>query len=85
MLAEVEKIKREVGRKYGVTTKELEGPSRERRILRARFEAMGRVRKETSCSYPEIGYYFGRRDHTTVIYACRRYEKYPSWFSTSEQ
>ena len=84
MLAEVEKIKREVGRKYGVSIQELEGPSRDRRIVRARFEAMARVRSETSCSFPEIGYYFGRRDHTSVIYACKRFKKYPSWFSTEK-
>lgn len=81
MLAEVEKIKREVSRKYGVMPKDIDGPNRERRIIRARYEAMYRVRKETSCSFPEIGYYFGRRDHSTVVYACKVYEKYPNRFS----
>lgn len=81
MLAEVEKIKREVGKKYGVSSKEIDGPSREKRIARARFEAMARVRTETECSYPEIGFYFGRRDHSTVIYACKIYNKYPKRFS----
>jgi len=81
MLAEVEKIKREVGKKYGVMPKEMDGPSREKRIVRARYEAIGRIRAETDCSLPEIGYYFGRREHTTILYACRIYKKYPSRFS----
>ncbi len=81
MLNEVERIKKEVCEKYGVTIPDLEGSSRASRIVRARFEAMARCRLETSCSFPEIGYYFGRRDHSSIMYACKIYKKYPSRFS----
>jgi chromosomal replication initiator protein len=32
------------------------------------------ARQLTPLSYQQIGEYFGRRDHTTVIYACRKTE-----------
>lgn len=81
MIAEVERIKREVGKVYGISTKDIDGPCRSWRISRARMHAMARCRKELPLSFPEIGYYFGRRDHTTIIYAVRIFEKYPSRFS----
>lgn len=43
------------------------------RFVRARQLAMWICREDLSSSYPEIGRHF-RRDHTTVIYACRRIE-----------
>jgi chromosomal replication initiator protein len=37
--------------------------------------AMAMAKKLTHHSLPEIGKAFGGRDHTTVIYACRRIEQ----------
>lgn len=81
MLAEVEKIKRDVAKKYGINVKDMDGADRGRRISRARIEAMSVVREKTSCSFPEIGYYFGRRHHSTVVHACKVYARYPKRFS----
>ena len=37
-------------------------------VVMARTNAISRIRKETTLSLTEIGYYF-RRDHTTVMHA----------------
>lgn len=47
-------------------------PSRCRRYCRARWAAMYLTRKYTRLSYPQIGRYFGGRDHSTVMYGIRR-------------
>uniref|UniRef100_A0A6H1ZWK1 Putative DNA replication initiation protein n=1 Tax=viral metagenome TaxID=1070528 RepID=A0A6H1ZWK1_9ZZZZ len=71
----IEKIKKEVAKKWGYLVSDLEGPGRGKMLVYARHEAMYRVRKELPFSYPEIAHFFGRRDHTTIIYAVRTFEK----------
>jgi chromosomal replication initiator protein len=69
-----------VGRRYGVTVEELRGRDRLKLIVDARQEAMWLCRQErwpdgsAVFSYPAIGRWFGSRDHTTVMMACRRHE-----------
>ncbi len=63
----------EVAEKYEVTPEDLKGPSRRSEFIAARQEAMWRARNELGKSLPYIGRYFGDRDHTTVIHACRRH------------
>ena len=48
--------------------------SRQRTISVARSLAMFLTRKLTSLSYPEIASRMGKRNHSTVISACRRME-----------
>ena len=48
--------------------------SRCRRHCSARWAAMFLARKHTTMSYPQIGRYFGGRDHSTVIHGIRRIE-----------
>ena len=45
---------------------------RPRTIARPRQIAMALAKELTNYSLPEIGDRFGGRDHTTVLYACRR-------------
>ena len=33
------------------------------------------IRKYTGMGYKEIGLYFGGKDHTTIIHACKKIEK----------
>lgn len=80
MFQEIEKIKREVAKKWGCMVSDLEGPRKSKMRTRARQEAMARIRKETKCSLPEIGYFFGRRHHTTVLHACKVYKRHPEYF-----
>ena len=67
----VDKIKREVCKKYNVTLQQIESISRKQEIVRARQIAMRRCRFETEASLSEIGRSFNR-SHATVIYAVNR-------------
>ena len=57
---------------YGLRSKDLCGPSRQRQVTRARQLAMWLARQELSMSLPEIGRAFGDRDHTTVLSSVRK-------------
>ena len=50
---------------------DLTGPSRRRGIAQARAAAMYLARDLTGKSLTELGTYFGRRDHTTVLHSVR--------------
>lgn len=58
---------------FGVTVKEVLGPSRLRGVMRPRQVAMFLAREITGLSLPRLGAAFGR-DHTTVLHACRKVE-----------
>ena len=51
---------------------DLYGSSRSHSIATARQIAMYLTRERTNLSLPKIGQLFGNRDHTTVMYACRK-------------
>jgi chromosomal replication initiator protein len=59
---------------FGVTVKELLGPSRLRRVMVPRQVAMYLARGLCGLSLPRLGAAFGGRDHTTVLHACRKVE-----------
>ena len=56
--------------KYGIPPTALKGASRERRVSRPRQVAYYMARELTKHSSPEIGFWYGNRDHTTVLYGC---------------
>jgi len=64
-----------VSREMKVSERQLLGKSRIMEIARARQIAMYLSREFTNSSLINIGYHLGRRDHTTVIHACRTIEK----------
>ena len=64
-----------VARYYGVTNKQITGPSRRQAVTRARAIAIYLCRELTDASLKEIGRHFGDRDHTTVIHAYRKTEQ----------
>jgi chromosomal replication initiator protein len=68
----VGEIQAAVGAHFGISAQELLSSSRSPRIAWPRQLAMYLVRELTGESLPAIGRHFGGRDHTTVIYACRR-------------
>ena len=67
-------IARVVARKMQVRLGELRGATRQANIVRARGLAILLARKLTSTSLQKIGEFFGGRDHSTVIHACRKTE-----------
>jgi chromosomal replication initiation ATPase DnaA len=61
-------------RHFGLKTADLTGCSRRKQIATARCTAMYLIRTLSARSYDDIGALFGRRDHSTVLNACRRLE-----------
>lgn len=58
---------------FEVSVEDLRGPARHRSICVPRHFCFGLLRKHTDKSYPEIGRFFGGRDHTTVLHGERRF------------
>ena len=67
-----EYIKKKVAKKFNIKVSDLESSKRTREIAYPRQIAMYLCRELTELSYPQIGKYFGNRDHSTVLHA---YEK----------
>lgn len=60
---------------FSLEQKDLMSGRRQRTISLARSVAMFLVRKTAKLSFPEIGVRMGKRNHSTVISACRRIER----------
>ena len=71
----VEIIQKTVADYFRLRVSDLTSKRRSRSIVRPRQTAMALARELTNRSFPEIGASFGDRDHTTVLYACRKIEK----------
>jgi chromosomal replication initiator protein len=59
---------------FGVDAKNLKSNKRSKSVSEPRMLAMWLARKYTRAAWSEIGDYFGRRSHSTVISAHRRVE-----------
>ncbi len=68
----VENIKKTVAQHYNIKTSDMDSKRRTRSIARPRQVAMTLSKELTNHSLPEIGTFFGNRDHTTVLHACRK-------------
>lgn len=64
-----------VAKHFGITVEEIIGSSRRREYAAPRQIAMYLSREMTLMSLPQIGRYFGDRDHTTVLFAYRKLEQ----------
>ena len=65
-------IQQNVAKYYKIKDTQLKGKKRVRFIVLPRQIAMYLCRELTDASFPEIGEKFGGKDHTTVMYACRK-------------
>lgn len=63
----------DVSRETGIPIRSLIGPSRIASLAESRQFAMWRIAKETRLSLGQIGTIFGKRDHTTVLHAVRKF------------
>ena len=71
-LVTIENVQRTVARHFKIHANDLISKKRSRSIARPRHIAMALTKELTNHSLPEIGDAFGGRDHTTVLYACRK-------------
>lgn len=65
----------EVSAKHDIKIADLLSPNRKFKFVRARHEAMWRMRNETSMSLPQIARRLGAGDHTTVISGIEAHER----------
>jgi chromosomal replication initiator protein len=65
-------IKKATLKVFPIARADLEGPSKMQAYVYPRQIAMYLCRTLTRKSFPQIGLAFGKRDHTTVLYAFRR-------------
>jgi len=68
----IELVKKATMKVFNVSKADLESPSKARSVVYPRQIAMYLCREQTHKSFPQIGRAFGRRDHTTVLYAHRK-------------
>lgn len=88
VLPSIAEIKAAVAEEYGVTVLDIESDRRARECAWPRQTAMWLARRATARSLPDIGRFFGGRDHTTVIFAIRAVEKrrvHPEEFERTER
>jgi chromosomal replication initiator protein len=71
----VERIAQGVGQYFRVEPRHLQSRSRLRSALLPRQVGMYLARQLTDLSLEQIGAYFGGRDHSTVLHACRKVEQ----------
>ena len=71
----IEKIQRRVAEAFNIKPSDIIGKNRSRSIALPRQVAMYLSRNLTRHSFPEIGTFFGNKDHTTVLFACNKIQK----------
>jgi len=74
----IENIQKTVADYYKIKVSDMFSKKRTRILARPRQLAMHLAKELTDLSLPEIGQSFGGRDHTTVMYACRKIEELKS-------
>jgi chromosomal replication initiation ATPase DnaA len=70
------RIVAEVCLKHQIRLIEVLSDRRTSNIIPVRFEMIYRIKSETTWSLPRIGRFMGGRDHTTILHACRTFQKW---------
>ncbi len=68
----IDQVAKVIARRFKLKLSELKSTTRRQEVVRARSLAMYLARQLNGNSYEKIGRYFGNRDHTTVLHACRK-------------
>jgi chromosomal replication initiator protein len=74
-LVNIENIQKTVAEYFKIRVADLLSAKRTRAVTRPRQVAMALAKELTNHSLPEIGQWFGGRDHTTVLHACRKVQE----------
>ncbi|MCC6546493.1 chromosomal replication initiator protein DnaA [Candidatus Sumerlaeota bacterium] len=70
----VDDVQRAVCAYFGIRPNDLLGKNRSKKFSQPRHLAQYLCRKLTNLSFPDIAQKFGGKDHTSIIYACRKVE-----------
>ncbi len=71
----IDRIQKEVSAVFNVTVVEMRSKRRNKNLILPRQIAMYLARELTNQSLPEIGEAFGGKNHTTVLYACKKIKR----------
>ena len=71
----VEDVQRAVCQYFNISMSELMGKNRSKKFSQPRHLAQYLCRKLTDLSFPDIAQKFGGKDHTSIIYACRKVDQ----------
>lgn len=71
-LVSVAEIARVTAERFGVNVADMKGPHRGQSLSQARQTAMYLARELAAMHYAQIGAYFHRGNHSTVIHACQK-------------
>ncbi len=71
----IEEIQKAVAAFYNIKLTDLRSKRRHKTVALPRQVAMFLAREYGRFSFPEIGYYFGGKDHSTAIHAVKKIEK----------
>ncbi|WP_457637948.1 chromosomal replication initiator protein DnaA, partial [Oceanithermus sp.] len=71
----MDEILQAVADHYGVSAASLKSKGRSKEVVLPRQVAMYLIRQITQASLPEIGSFFGGRDHTTILYATQKIDR----------
>lgn len=83
-LVRLQDIEKAVCHAFGVEADSLRSPSKAKSASQPRMLAMWLARKHTRAALSEIGRYFGRRSHSTVVSAQKRVEQWLARGATVE-
>lgn len=71
----VDLIQKKVAQYFGINQDDMKAKKRTKTVVYPRQVAMYLARELTDLSLPEIGNFFGGRDHSTVIHACGKIDR----------
>jgi chromosomal replication initiator protein len=70
-----EDVQKAVCEYFGISITDLLGTNRSKKFSQPRHLAQYLTRRLTGMSFPDIAQKFGGKDHTSIIYACRKVEQ----------
>jgi hypothetical protein len=68
-------VRIEIMREFGLSRLDIMSERRTKDVVQPRQAAMYLIKKYTTHSLPAIGRFFGGKDHSTVLHACRKAEQ----------